>query len=701
MASVLFSAIGQAAGGPLGAAVGAAVGGGVDAVLFGGRRRGSSEMLVQGSAYGDVLARLYGRTRVSGQLIWALPLAGAGGKGSGRRSAGSSFAIALSSGPIRDVRRIWADGREIRNMAGEFEAPTVMRLHDGGLAQAPDPLIVAAEGEGQALAYCGLAYVLFEEFDLAPFGNRIPNFSFEVLADEGGPGDWLREQAGLAGIAVPSAGGEHQADGYAVQGRGSEACGLLSRIGGFSLSFDDAQVQFVQVPRTFEIARGELLAAALADEEVALGNRPAAMALTYLDVDRDYLPGRQRVARVRRGEDLESEIPLSASAGMALSLVARLLRDAEAAAERIRFGLSWRWLAVAVGDVVAIEGLGQWRIIERDVRGLLVLCSAERVADQESRPAVVSDPGRALPAPMVPPGMTDVQIFETPVPLAGDRPSAWLWMGGGGGWRGATASQLVAGEPVRLGEVRVGLPRGRLLAALPPGPETMWDLRNRLLVAMEDGAPSFESRSEADVLAGANLLRVGEELLQFRDAEPMGGGFIRLSGLLRGRFGTGFRMRVVEPGAIVRLLAVDQIVRVDLPSGTIGRQLVVLACGRGDPVGGTEAGLVVEGLATGPMAPVHVRAMREEGGSISCEWQARSAADWAWGSGDPSHSTWIWWFCAADGRRVSKVVEGLRATLSVAEQVQLLGSPFERGAVTVEAMGDGPVELRTSATVWI
>jgi hypothetical protein len=55
----------------------------------------------------------------------------------------------------------------------------------------------------------------------------------------------------------------------------------------------------------------------------------------------------------------------------------------------------------------------------------------------------------------------------------------------------------------------------------------------------------------------------------------------------------------------------------------------------------------------------------------------------------------------ADGRRVSKLVEGLRITLSIAEQIQLLGRAFGHGAVTVEAMGDGPVDLRTSKAVWI
>ena len=43
----------------------------------------------------------------------------------------------------------------------------------------PDPLIVAKEGD--APAYRGLAYVVFERLPLANFGNRIPQMSFEVV----------------------------------------------------------------------------------------------------------------------------------------------------------------------------------------------------------------------------------------------------------------------------------------------------------------------------------------------------------------------------------------------------------------------------------------------------------------------------------------------------------------------------------------
>ncbi len=45
----------------------------------------------------------------------------------------------------------------------------------------PDPLIAAVEGNGNAPAYRGTAYVVLENLDLTPFGNRIPQFSFEVF----------------------------------------------------------------------------------------------------------------------------------------------------------------------------------------------------------------------------------------------------------------------------------------------------------------------------------------------------------------------------------------------------------------------------------------------------------------------------------------------------------------------------------------
>jgi hypothetical protein len=88
------------------------------------------------------------------------------------------------AGEISFVRRIWADGKEL-----DLTTLT-LRVHRGGETQEPDPLIVAKEGAGYAPAYRGLAYVVFERLPLEAYGNRVPQFTFEVVRALPG----LREQ---------------------------------------------------------------------------------------------------------------------------------------------------------------------------------------------------------------------------------------------------------------------------------------------------------------------------------------------------------------------------------------------------------------------------------------------------------------------------------------------------------------------------
>jgi hypothetical protein len=107
-----------------------------------------------------------------------------GGKGAPSRPAtpdvttysySVSVAVALCEGEIARVGRIWADGNEIDRKS------VTMRLYKGRRNQQPDPLMEAVEGAGQVPAYRGTAYVVFENLDLTPFGNRVPQFAFEVV----------------------------------------------------------------------------------------------------------------------------------------------------------------------------------------------------------------------------------------------------------------------------------------------------------------------------------------------------------------------------------------------------------------------------------------------------------------------------------------------------------------------------------------
>ncbi|HEX5779698.1 MAG TPA: hypothetical protein VFY21_12735, partial [Xanthobacteraceae bacterium] len=208
MASLLLSFAGQALGGafgPAGAvagrAIGALAGGVIDRALFGDNARRAVEgprlndLSVMGSTEGAPIPRLYGRARLSGQVIWATKLeevvstrtesAGGGKGGSGPRTTTTSysyfanFAVGLCEGEVAQIGRVWADGKPL-DLDG-----LQLRLHRGGEDQLPDPLIEAKEGAGNAPAYRGLCYLVFERLALEAFGNRLPQISAEVVRPVG------------------------------------------------------------------------------------------------------------------------------------------------------------------------------------------------------------------------------------------------------------------------------------------------------------------------------------------------------------------------------------------------------------------------------------------------------------------------------------------------------------------------------------
>lgn len=196
MATLLLTGLGTLIGGPLGGALGALAGQQIDHALIGSETRQGSrlkELSVQASNYGAAIPRVYGRMRIAGTVVWATDLTehrekSGGGKGRPKTvtySYTSSFAVALSSRPILGIGRIWADGSLLRGSEGDLKVPGTLRVHRGYGDQAPDHLLAAAEGADTCPALRGCAYAVFEDLQLADFGNRIPSLSFEVLADDG------------------------------------------------------------------------------------------------------------------------------------------------------------------------------------------------------------------------------------------------------------------------------------------------------------------------------------------------------------------------------------------------------------------------------------------------------------------------------------------------------------------------------------
>ena len=206
MATILFAAAGAAvgsgfggtvlglSGAVLGRAVGATVGRALDQRIMGAGSEAVEigridRFHVMGASEGAPIPKFWGRMRLAGQVIWASPFRetsqASGGKGmpspkTVQYSYSVSLAIALGEGEILGIGRIWADGDEISPRSLNT------RVYHGTEEQLPDPLIEAHMGD-LAPAYRGTAYLVVDSLDLGAFGNRVPQFSFEVMRRAQGP----------------------------------------------------------------------------------------------------------------------------------------------------------------------------------------------------------------------------------------------------------------------------------------------------------------------------------------------------------------------------------------------------------------------------------------------------------------------------------------------------------------------------------
>lgn len=138
---------------------------------------------IQSSQDGAPMARIYGRARIAGQVIWAARVkeiaieekrGGKGGPSTRTYSYTLSFAVGLCQGEILDVGQIWANGQPLQTK--DLNA----RLYKGSDDQSPDPLIAEIEGN-QVPAFRGTAYMVFEDMPLDDFGARLPQLNFEII----------------------------------------------------------------------------------------------------------------------------------------------------------------------------------------------------------------------------------------------------------------------------------------------------------------------------------------------------------------------------------------------------------------------------------------------------------------------------------------------------------------------------------------
>jgi hypothetical protein len=193
-----------------------------------------------------------------------------------------------------------------------------------------------------------------------------------------------------------------------------------------------------------------------------------------------------------------------------------------------------------------------------------------------------------------------------------------------GGEAGGNTFQVLAGLD---GAATFGV----IITNLPAGPFETWDRVNEVEVILTSG--SLASVSELAVLNGANAALIGNELIQFENAQLIGENTYKLTKLLRGRQGTEWAIGTHAAGE--RFIALTPaLYTTAIANNLIGRQLFYKAVSVGNSLGNTdELAFTYTGRNLKPFAPVHVKGNRDGSGNLTISWIRRSRVDAEWRDG--------------------------------------------------------------------
>ena len=641
MATLVLSTVGTALGGPVGGAIGALIGQSLDQEILGPSRRGPrvGDLSVQSSSYGTQIPRVYGTMRVAGSVVWATDLVesnqttGAKGQPDTTYSYSVSFAVALSSRPLSSIGRIWADGKLLRGTEGDFKVSTTFRFYEGGEDQAIDPLIGSVEGIANTPAYRGLGLAVFEDLELADYGNRIPFLTFEVLAD--------LDEPNLAAIFSDASGGAIACDaaqavvGYAAYGR-SIAASIDPLLNAFGLHlFDDGSV--IRGPGSGDattIGESEFGNGASGDvppklqrEQSPPSSLPASVRLSYYDPSRDFQTAEARAAAGEQvGNEIQHDLPAVLSAEDAKSLAQGAIARSWAQRDKIILRLPPARIGLEPGTAIELPLCpAQWIVQTLSVESFVPV--AELRPAWTASAAIAADAGRVLANVDVVGGPVTLALLDMPdvtgeaptqptILLAASAPSK--------GWKRHSARIDLGGQIIVVPAAGRKSILGTAATALAAGDGALIDLANSVEVQLIDPEQWLTSCDDQALSEGANLALLGDELLHFGEAASLGDGRFRLARLLRARGGTEWATASHAAGEPFCMIQRDSLQPIAVPAWCSGATIAA------SPRNGPEASVAFGAESLRPRTPVHVSTETLGNGDLVVSWTRRSRNGWGW-----------------------------------------------------------------------
>jgi hypothetical protein len=577
--------------------------------LFGPKRQdvgklGDDAKFFNGNGFGQPITEIYGGTpgaraaddgtgfQVEGEQIWGRPIREIKQRrGGGKRQPkttqflySATFAAAFARGVV-DVRQVYLNENLVFDRYGAkpgasftIDAGGVIsgflefgncnfRIYPGTETQSVDPTIQALEGVGNAPAYLGLAYIVFDGLALEKLGNSLPRVIVHCESADAFTVDSIAGSlAGRVGLL------ESEWDFAAAEGFVSRGLVRAQRA-----PVRESLDTLATYHRFYFRDDGERVVAAQFDEEPVatiaaedLGARDGDDPIEPLEIERPdelllpeelevgYVDGkRNRETNQARARAYDTDARAQASIGLPLNLTAEQAQqfaDSELfrrylEADRFRFSVSQAYGWLRVGDVVEVEDgpfLHRVRIdkISGSFPGLFRVEGVRASAATYTQPPFQSpgeSPGESTTPPAVyeasetrvefanlpnldADGANPIYSWVAPVDSTKDWPGALVEIDRGAGFEDA----YLTGSGALIGDVV-----GELPAA------TGIDLANALVVELPPGE-SLSNATADQIAAGGNNALVGEEIIGFRTAAPVSGGENRwsLGGLHRGLFRT-------------------------------------------------------------------------------------------------------------------------------------------------------------------
>ena len=454
---------------------------------------------------------------------------------------------------------------------------------------------------------------MFEDLELAEYGNRIPFLTFEVEAETVpvGVGTLLGEASG--GAIVCTAG--QQLAGFAAYGASiKQAISPLVDCFGIEL-FDDGSVLRSPSGLTDAVSAEELGSSADARaeplyrrEQMPARGVPATLRVTYYDADRDYQSGEARAAAGEPGgNEAQRELPAVLTAADAKSLAQQMLARAWAERDTLHLRLPPDRLALEPGSQIDLPfSPSRWTIRNLTIDGFVVAAELKPAAG--AAVDVAADGGRIALNSDVITGAVSIALLDIPT-LSPNSPTLLLAASSSTpGWKRATVDLSFVGQSMAVRTAARKSLLGSVVTILASTADpTILDTVNSVDVRLIDGDQWLTSADDAALADGANLALIGGELVQFGGVTPLGGGTFRLTRLLRGRSGTESAVSSHAIDEVFCVIETASLQSISLPISSIGTNVSASIPGgagvslmvrpRADPIASPSGGTTVDAEA--------------------------------------------------------------------------------------------------------